>query len=72
MPITGSPCPTAPPQGPQWVTCHGRRVVVVVAADEFEAAGWGASFKDVLRSAPDMGPLDIERSSEPAPEVSRS
>lgn len=57
-------------EGPQWVTRHGRRVVVVVAADEFEAAGRGTSFKEFLLSGPDMEELEIDRSAEPAPEVS--
>ena len=57
-------------EGPQWVTRHGRRVVVVVAADEFDAAGRGASFKAFLLSAPDLESLEIDRSAEPAPEVS--
>lgn len=57
-------------EGPQWVTRHGRRVVVVVAADEFEAAGRGVSFKEFLRTAPDLEELEIHRSPEPAPEVS--
>jgi prevent-host-death family protein len=57
-------------EGPQWVTRHGRRVVVVVAAEDFEATGRGASFKDFLLTAPDLEGLEIDRSSEPAPEVS--
>lgn len=56
-------------EGPQWVTRHGRRVVVVVAADEFEG-GRGGRFKEFLLSGPEMEPLEIERSSAPAPEVS--
>jgi prevent-host-death family protein len=56
-------------EGPQWVTRHGRRVVVVVAADEFEAVGRGASFKAFLLSAPDLESLEIDRSAEPAREV---
>jgi prevent-host-death family protein len=56
--------------GPQWVTRHGRRVVVVVAAAEFESGRRGGSFKEFLSSAPDLEALEIERPSEPAPEVS--
>jgi prevent-host-death family protein len=56
-------------EGPQWVTRHGRRVVVVVAADEYEASGRGASFKEFLLSAPDLDVLEIRRPGEPAPEV---
>jgi prevent-host-death family protein len=57
-------------EGPQWVTRHGRRVVVVVAADEFESGGKSTSFKAFLMSAPDMDVLEIERSDEPAREIS--
>jgi prevent-host-death family protein len=57
-------------EGPQWVTRHGRRVVVVVAADDFEAAGRGRSFTEFLLSGPDLDVLEIDRSEAPAPEVS--
>lgn len=56
--------------GPQWVTRHGRRVVVVVSAAEYESGHSGGSFKEFLCSAPDLDGLEIERSSESAPEVS--
>ena len=56
-------------EGPQWVTRHGRRVAVVVAADEFESTANGQSFKDFLLSGPDFEPLDIRRSGAAAPEV---
>jgi prevent-host-death family protein len=57
-------------EGPQWVTRNGRRVVVVVAADDFESAANGQSFKDFLVSGPDFEPLETRRSGAAAPEVS--
>jgi prevent-host-death family protein len=57
-------------EGPQWVTRNGRRVVVVVATDDFESTANGQSFKDFLLSGPDFEALDIRRSEAAAPEVS--
>jgi prevent-host-death family protein len=57
-------------EGPQWVTRHGRRVVVVVSAEEFEAGRSATGFKDFLLSGPDFSSLEIDRSVEAAPEVS--
>jgi hypothetical protein len=45
-------------------------VVVVVAAEEFEAAGHAGGFKEFLLSGPDLGELEIDRPAESAPEVS--
>lgn len=51
-------------EGPQVVTRHGEDVVVVVAADEFRRAKGGSrSFKDLLRGAPDLDVLQIQRNS---------
>ncbi len=57
-------------EGPQWVTRNGRRVVVVVAAEDFESTENGQSFKDFLLSGPELQPLDIRRSGAAAPDVS--
>jgi len=56
-------------EGPQVVTRHGREVVVVVDAEDFErltGARPRRDFKQFLRSAPDLDALEIERSAEPA------
>lgn len=60
-------------EGPQVVTRHGSRVVVVVAAEEFAAltADADGDFKDFLRAAPDLEALDIRRDREPARPVER-
>jgi prevent-host-death family protein len=56
--------------GPQVVTRHGRDVVVVVDADEYERlTGGGRDLKAFLMAAPDLDALDIERSSAPARRV---
>jgi prevent-host-death family protein len=57
-------------EGPQIVTRHGEEIVVVVAVDEYRrATGATADFKDFLTAAPDLGQLQFERSTEPAPVV---
>jgi prevent-host-death family protein len=54
-------------EGPQVVTRHGRDVVVVLDVGEFERlTGGSADFKAFLATAPDIGALEIERSTEPA------
>ena len=49
--------------GPQVVTRHGRQVVVVVSAAEFETSRSDSAkdFKQFLRSAPDLGRLRLAR-----------
>ena len=49
--------------GPQVVTRHGRQVVVVVSAAEFETSRSDSAkdFKRFLRSAPDLGRLRLAR-----------
>jgi prevent-host-death family protein len=48
--------------GPQVVTRHGRDVVVVVSAAQFDKLrGETKDFKQFLRSAPDLGRLRISR-----------
>jgi prevent-host-death family protein len=49
--------------GPQVVTRHGRQVVVVVSAAEFETSRPDSAkdFKQFLRSAPDLGRLRLAR-----------
>lgn len=57
--------------GPQFVTRRGERVVVVLAADEYERLTSDVQdFKDFLLSGPDLGGLEIRRSRETAREVS--
>ena len=53
--------------GPQVVTRHGKRVAVIVAAQEFDRMrGAGASLWRYLRAAPTKGlPLRIERDRSP-------
>lgn len=51
--------------GPQVVTRHGRATVVVVAAEEYGKLARRSSFKDFLRGAPDLSPLDIRRDRRP-------
>ncbi len=49
-------------KGPQFVTRHGKEVVVVVdIADYQRARGDRPDFKAFLASAPSMGDLEIER-----------
>lgn len=48
--------------GPQVVTRHGRKVVVVLAAEEYTRLQAGVpDFKDFLASPPDLALLDIRR-----------
>ena len=49
--------------GPQVVTRHGRQVVVVVSAAEFETSRSDSAkdFKQFLRSAPDLGRVRLAR-----------
>ena len=49
--------------GPQVVTRHGRRAVVVVSATEFKTSRSAqvGDFKQFLRSAPDLGRLRLAR-----------
>ena len=49
--------------GPQFVTRHGRQVVVVVSASEFKTSRSepARDFKQFLRSAPDLGRLRLAR-----------
>lgn len=56
--------------GPQVVTRHGREIAVVIDIAEYRRLrGDGGSFKDFLRSAPDLDALEISRSSIPAEAV---
>jgi prevent-host-death family protein len=48
--------------GPQVVTRHGRSVVVVVSASEWERlTGGRLDFAEFLASAPDLDALDLDR-----------
>jgi len=53
--------------GPQVVTRHGKRVAVIVSAQEFDRLrGAGSSLWQYLRAAPTKGlPLRIERDRSP-------
>jgi prevent-host-death family protein len=54
-------------RGPQVVTRHGEAAVVIVSVREFEALqGERPAFKEFLRQAPDLKPLNIERDRRPA------
>jgi len=56
--------------GPQVVTRHGKDTVVVVSMEEFERLQQGRpDFKEILRSAPDLGRLRIQRDRAPARKV---
>jgi prevent-host-death family protein len=49
-------------EGPQVVTRHGKPVVVIIAAEEYERLREPApSFKDFLLNGPDFSLLDLER-----------
>jgi prevent-host-death family protein len=49
-------------EGPQVVTRRGEKVVVVVAAEEYERlAGKKPNFLEFLMSAPDLSVLDLTR-----------
>jgi prevent-host-death family protein len=49
-------------EGPQTVTRHGQAVAVVVSAEEYERLTKPKlSFKEYLRSLPDMSELDLTR-----------
>ena len=53
--------------GPQFVTRHGEEVAVVIDIAEYRRLRGGtADFKDFLRSAPDIGILEIDRPATPA------
>jgi prevent-host-death family protein len=57
-------------EGPQVVTRHGREAVVVISMEEFKKLkGSGSDFKQLLRSGPDLGPLNIVRDRRPARRV---
>ncbi len=57
-------------EGPQAVTRRGEKVVVVVAAREFDRlSGATVDFRDFLLSMPDLGDFEVERSKAPAPTV---
>jgi prevent-host-death family protein len=58
-------------EGPQVVTRHGEEVVVVVAADEYRRSQQGRpDFKEFLLSGPSFDDLELDRSTEPAREIS--
>jgi len=51
-------------EGPQVVTRHGEEVAVVVSIEEYRRlTSDKAAFKQFLLAAPDLGALEIERSS---------
>jgi prevent-host-death family protein len=53
--------------GPQVVTKHGEDVAVIMDIDEYRRlSGSLPDFKDFLLAAPDLGELDIHRSTERA------
>jgi prevent-host-death family protein len=57
-------------KGPQFVTRHGKEVVVVVDIADYERTRGGrADFKAFLASAPDIAELEIERDRARAPRV---
>lgn len=51
--------------GPQVVTRHGEEVAVVVSIEEYRRlTSDKPAFKQLLLAAPDLGALELERSSE--------
>ena len=53
--------------GPQIVTRHGRRAIVVLAVEEYDRLrGAVPDFKAFLMAAPDLDALDIRRDRTPA------
>lgn len=62
-------------EGPQVVTRHGREVVVVVPADEYERLtadpneDTGRDIKEFLLSGPELPELDIQRDRTPIREI---
>ena len=56
---------TARTEGPQVVTRHGEEIAVVIdIADYRHLTGETAEFKEYLQSGPDLGDLDLTRSTE--------
>jgi prevent-host-death family protein len=54
-------------EGPQVVTRHGEDVAVVLGMEDYRRLrSEGGAFKQFLAGAPDLGALEIERSTEPA------
>jgi prevent-host-death family protein len=54
-------------EGPQVVTRHGEEVAVVVSIEEYRRlTSDKPAFKEFLLAAPDLGALELERSSERA------
>ena len=60
-------------EGPQVVTRHGEKVVVVVSAEEFERLSEDKpDFKEFLLAGPDLSALDLERAADLPREVDLS
>ncbi len=56
--------------GPQVVTRHSQEVVVVMSATDYHLLSPGhGSFKEFLRSAPDLDCLELTRDARPAPPI---
>jgi antitoxin Phd len=57
-------------EGPQVVTRHGDRAVVVISADEYDRLTSGRhELAEFLLTGPDFGELDLQRSAEPPREI---
>jgi prevent-host-death family protein len=57
-------------EGPQVVTRHGDRAVVVISADDYDRlTGRRGDLVEFLLEGPDFDALDLERSREPPREV---
>jgi len=57
-------------EGPQTVTRHGERVVVIISADEYRRlTEKKPSFLEFLMSGPDLSALDLTRDDDLAREV---
>ena len=53
-------------EGPQVVTRHGAEVAVLISAEAYRRLTGERDFKAFLRSAPEFGELEIDRSNETA------
>jgi prevent-host-death family protein len=59
-------------EGPQTVTRHGERVVVIISTDEYRRlTEKKPSFLEFLMSGPDLSALDLTRDADPPREVDR-
>ncbi len=52
-------------EGPQVVTKHGKDAVVVVSAEQYQRLrGDGPNLIEIIRSAPDLDTLDLDRATD--------